>query len=45
VRPLREIVAHDATGHELERKNVAYIDLSRICRDERGCPPGRWVYP
>jgi hypothetical protein len=22
-----------------------YIDLSRICRDARGCPPGRWTYP
>jgi hypothetical protein len=44
-RPLRELVAFDRTGHELERKDVSYIDLSRICRDERGCPPGDWIYP
>ncbi len=44
-RPLRALVAYDRAGRELERKDVSYIDLSRICRDERGCPPGEWTYP
>jgi hypothetical protein len=39
-RRLREIVAYDATGQEVERTDVSNVDL-RVCRDERGCPPGR----
>jgi hypothetical protein len=44
-RPLRELTAYDRAGHELERKSMGYIDLSRVCHDERGCPPGPWEYP
>jgi hypothetical protein len=41
-RRLRSLVAYDTTGAELERVDVAHIDLSRVCPDARGCPPGTW---
>ena len=41
-RRLRELVAFDATGAELERVDVSRIDLSKVCFDARGCPPGNW---
>jgi len=39
-RPLREIVAFDDGGQELEHVDLSGMEL-RVCRDERGCPPGR----
>jgi hypothetical protein len=44
-RALREIVAYDAAGRELERTDVGHIDMRSVCRDVRGCPPGRLDRP
>jgi hypothetical protein len=44
-RALREIVAYDTAGRELERSDVSHIDRQRVCFDIRGCPPGRLVGP
>jgi hypothetical protein len=44
-RPLRDLVAYDRAGHELERTDVSYIHLRAVCFDERGCPPGRLTRP
>lgn len=44
-RALRELVAYDAAGRELERTDVSYIGRQRVCFDERSCPPGRLVGP
>ena len=44
-RALRELVAYDVQGRELERTRVSHIDLRQVCRDIRGCPPGRLVGP
>jgi hypothetical protein len=44
-RALRELVAYDVHGRELERTRVGHIDLRQVCRDARGCPPGRLVGP
>lgn len=44
-RGLRELVAYDVEGRELERTPVRHIDLRQVCRDERGCPPGSLVGP
>jgi hypothetical protein len=37
-RPLRELVAYDAAGRELERVDVRYLDLRDFCDKEPGCP-------
>jgi hypothetical protein len=37
-RPLRELVAYDASGRELERVDVRYLDLRYYCEKEPGCP-------
>jgi hypothetical protein len=37
-RPLRELVAYDAAGRELERVDVRYLDLTYYCDKEPGCP-------
>jgi hypothetical protein len=37
-RPLRELVAYDAAGRELERVDVTYLDLRYYCDKEPGCP-------
>jgi hypothetical protein len=37
-RPLRELVAYDAAGRELERVDVRYLDLRYYCEKEPGCP-------
>ncbi len=37
-RPLRELVAYDVQGRELERVDVDHIDLRYLCERERGCP-------
>jgi hypothetical protein len=37
-RPLRELVAYDAEGRELERVDVRYLDLRYYCDKEPGCP-------
>lgn len=39
-RPLRELVAYDAAGRELQRVDVRYLDLRVHCETEPGCPPG-----
>lgn len=40
-RPLRELIAYDADGHELERLDLFYLDLSYHCEQEPGdCPAG-----
>ena len=44
-RPLREVVGYDASGRVVERASARHIDLSRVCRDARGCPPGKWDRP
>ena len=41
-RPLQAAIAYDATGRELERVDISHIDLGKVCRDARGCPPGKW---
>jgi hypothetical protein len=38
-RPVRELVAFDAAGQVLDRADLRSVEL-RVCRDERGCPPG-----
>jgi hypothetical protein len=37
-RPLRELVAYDASGRELERVDVTYLDMRYYCDREPGCP-------
>jgi hypothetical protein len=37
-RPLRELVAYDAAGRELERVDVRDLDLRYYCDKEPGCP-------
>jgi hypothetical protein len=37
-RPLRELVAYDAAGRELERVDVRYLDLRYYCEKDTGCP-------
>jgi hypothetical protein len=37
-RPLREIVAYDAAGRELERVDARELDLRYYCDKEPGCP-------
>jgi hypothetical protein len=37
-RPLRELVAYDAAGRELERVDVRYLDMRYYCDKEPGCP-------
>jgi hypothetical protein len=37
-RPLRELVAYDAAGRELERVDLRYLDLRYHCDREPGCP-------
>ena len=44
-RRLRELIAYDAAGEELERRDVTNVDMTRACFDDRGCPPGPWSYP
>lgn len=44
-RALRELVAYDVAGRELERTPVNHIDRRHVCFDARGCPPGRLVGP
>jgi hypothetical protein len=44
-RALRELVAYDEQGRELERTRVGHIDLRQVCRDIRGCPAGHLVGP
>jgi hypothetical protein len=40
MRPLRELIAYDAAGRELERVDETKMEL-RVCREVRGCPPGK----
>ena len=37
-RPLRELVAYDATDTELERVDVGHLDMRYLCARESGCP-------
>ena len=37
-RPLREIVAYDASGRELDRVDATHLDLRIYCEKEPGCP-------
>jgi hypothetical protein len=37
-RPMREIVAYDAAGHEVGRADVSKYDLRYQCEKEPGCP-------
>jgi hypothetical protein len=37
-RPLREVVAYDATGQMLGRADVSKYDLRYLCEKEPGCP-------
>ena len=37
-RPLRELVAYDAAGRELDRVDVSHIDMRYVCEREAGCP-------
>ena len=37
-RQLRELVAYDAAGRELERVDVKYLDLRFYCEKDTGCP-------
>jgi hypothetical protein len=37
-RPLRELVAYDAAGRELDRVDVTYLDMRYYCDREPGCP-------
>jgi hypothetical protein len=37
-RPLRELVAYDAAGRELDRVDVTYLDMRYYCDKEPGCP-------
>lgn len=39
-RPLRELVAYDASGNELEELNVDHLDLRVLCEQEPVCPTG-----
>lgn len=38
-RPMREIVAYDATGRMLGRADVSRYDLRHECEKQPGCPP------
>ena len=40
LRPLQSLIAYDAAGRVVERQDVSGIEL-RVCREARGCPPGR----
>jgi len=40
-RKLDALTAYDAAGRVLQRKDLSFVEL-RVCRDVRGCPPGRW---
>jgi hypothetical protein len=37
-RQLRELVAYDAAGRELEQVDVRYLDLRFYCEKDTGCP-------
>ena len=37
-RRLRELIAYDAAGRELERADLAYLDSRYLCDKEPGCP-------
>lgn len=39
-RPLRELVAYDAAGRELERADVRHLDMRYLCEKEPTCPSG-----
>jgi hypothetical protein len=43
-RSPRTIVAYDRAGAEVEHVDVSSLIL-RVCRDDRGCPPGPWDPP
>jgi hypothetical protein len=36
-RPLRELIAYDAAGQELERRDVSHIDMRDLCKQTPGC--------
>jgi hypothetical protein len=40
-RPLRDLVAYDATGRALGRTDLTNYDLGYLCEREPGCPPER----
>jgi hypothetical protein len=42
-RPLRELIGFDGTGAAVGRVDISRLDLSKVCRDARGCPPGNWT--
>lgn len=37
-RPLRELVAYDAAGRELERADISHLDMRYLCEKEPTCP-------
>ena len=44
-RKLRELVAYDKDGRELERADVTNVDMTRVCTHAEGCPPKPFTYP